>query len=63
MTFYRDWEDRFVDFCLYRYLTDLAVQKNQVSPNYMLLVPHTWKKRAYDNASLLLINRFTQQCK
>ena len=35
MTFYKEWEDRFIDFCLYRYLMRLAFQKNLVSPNYM----------------------------
>ena len=27
MTFYKEWENRFVDFCLYRHLTELAIQK------------------------------------
>ena len=35
MTFYKEWEDRFIDFCLYRYLMEMALQKNLVSPNYM----------------------------
>ena len=35
MTFYKEWEDRFVDFCLYRHLTELAIQKKLISPNYM----------------------------
>ena len=35
MTFYKEWEDRFIDFCLYRYLMRLAFQKNLISPNYM----------------------------
>ena len=31
VSFYREWEDRFVEFCLYRHLTDLAVSKGEVS--------------------------------
>ena len=35
MTFYREWEDRFVEFCLYRYLMESAEQKGLVSDDYV----------------------------
>ena len=34
MSFYREWKDRFVEFCLYRYLMDMAQNKERVAENY-----------------------------
>ena len=35
LTFYKKWEDRFVDFCLYRHLNELALDRGSISPNYV----------------------------
>ena len=35
MTFYKEWEDRFVEFCLYRYLMEMAEKRGLISENYV----------------------------
>ena len=35
VSFYSEWEDRFVEFCLYRHLTELDVARGEVSEGYM----------------------------
>ena len=35
VSFYSEWEDRFVEFCLYRHLTELDVARGEVFEDYM----------------------------